>query len=84
VTSRVPKSNVQVAPGVGGVTLTVRLIVHALAVHEAVQAPPHPDITSAAVHAAIARRTGATASRSKAAISARLTGTLPSCRCGTE
>src|SRR6059058_5561830 len=84
VTSRVPKSNVQLAPGLGGVTVTVRLIVQALAVQDAVQLPPQPDITSAAVQTAAACRAGATSRTSAAATSARLTGTLPSCRCGTE
>ena len=87
VTSRVPKSNVQVAPGVGGVTVAVRLIVQALAVHDAVQAPPQPAITSAAVQTAAACRAGApsTPSSTKSAAAApRLTGTPPSCRCGTE
>ena len=83
VTSRVPKSNVQLPPA-GGVTVTVRLIVHAVAVHDAVQFPPQPAITSAAVHTAAACRAGAASRTSAAATTrARLTGTPPSCRCGT-
>src|SRR2546422_3281070 len=86
VTSRVPKSNVQVAPAVGGVTVAVRLIVHALAVQDALQAPLQPLITSVAVQTAAACRAGATSTpnrTSRAATTPRLTGTLPSCRCGT-
>ena len=79
VTSRVPKSNVQLAPGLGGVTVAFLLTVQALAVHDAQQ-----DMTSAAVQTAAACRAEATSRTSAAAASARFSGTLPSCRCDTE
>ena len=83
VTSRVPKSKVQTPPATGGVTLTVRVIVQAVAVQFAVQEPPQPAITSAAVQTAAASRAGASPTTRSATRSQRLTGILPSCRCGT-